>query len=141
MYTTGLNDSGQLGAKGKEGVLEPVRVSALEMHNVHAVACGQGHMVAIVDNGSLATWGSNEYGQLGEHLQPQYSHYCNSDAHINSLGAASMSMFLTAPNFNLTWGAGIKQCSFIFNSVADRGDATCVEMMMMMMCGVVWGSV
>jgi alpha-tubulin suppressor-like RCC1 family protein len=48
--------------------LEPVRVSALEMHNVHSVACGHGHMLAVIDNGQLAAWGSNEFGQLGEIL-------------------------------------------------------------------------
>lgn len=66
LYTTGSNDAGQLGVKGREVALEPIRVSALEMNNVHSVACGQGHMLAVVDNGHLAAWGSNEYGQLGE---------------------------------------------------------------------------
>lgn len=58
--------------KGREVALEPIRVSALEMNNVHGVACGQGHMLAVVDNGHLAAWGSNEYGQLGEHFYIAY---------------------------------------------------------------------
>lgn len=73
LYTTGSNDAGQLGLKGPEGALEPLRVSALEMHNVHSVACGQGHMLAVIDNGQLAAWGSNEYGQLGSSTSHEHT--------------------------------------------------------------------
>lgn len=68
MYTCGGNNEEQLGVKGIEMALSPVRVSALEAHTVHCIACGEGHMLAVLDNGSLAAWGSNEYGQLGEYL-------------------------------------------------------------------------
>ena len=66
LWTSGSNDAGQLGVKALEVSLVPRRVSALEAHCVHAVACGQGHMLAVVDSGALAAWGSNEFGQLGE---------------------------------------------------------------------------
>lgn len=66
LYTSGSNDAGQLGVKGRDLALEPVRVSALEMHNVHSVACGEGHMIAVIDNGQLAAWGNNDFGQLGK---------------------------------------------------------------------------
>ena len=52
--------------KGIEAALEPQRVSGLEAHSVHSVACGQGHMLAVIDSGALAAWGSNEFGQLGQ---------------------------------------------------------------------------
>ena len=54
--------------KGLDGTLSPVRVSGLDAHTVHCIACGESHMLAVIDHGSLAAWGSSEYGQLGEHL-------------------------------------------------------------------------
>ena len=51
--------------KGVDTALSPVRVSGLDAHTVHCIACGESHMLAVIDNGSLAAWGSNEYGQLG----------------------------------------------------------------------------
>ena len=65
-YTTGANSEKQLGVKGVECALSPVRVSGLDAHTVHCIACGESHMLAVIDNGGLAAWGSNEYGQLGE---------------------------------------------------------------------------
>ena len=41
-------------------------MSGLDAHTVHCIACGESHMLAVIDNGSLAAWGSNEYGQLGK---------------------------------------------------------------------------
>lgn len=52
--------------KGVDTALSPVRVSGLDAHTVHCIACGESHMLAVIDNGSLAAWGSNEYGQLGK---------------------------------------------------------------------------
>ena len=43
----------------------PSIVGALQGLNVHAVACGWHHTVALLDNGQVYTWGSGEYGRLG----------------------------------------------------------------------------
>ncbi len=66
LYTSGANNERQLGVKGVDTALSPVRVSGLDAHTVHCIACGESHMLAVIDNGSLAAWGSNEYGQLGK---------------------------------------------------------------------------
>lgn len=47
IYTTGSNDFGQLGAKGREAQLIPVRVAALDTHIVTHIACGPTHTVAV----------------------------------------------------------------------------------------------
>ncbi|CAM6124002.1 unnamed protein product [Calypogeia fissa] len=66
LFTTGSNDSGQLGARvGELSQLFPVRVAALDMYTICHVACGQNHTVAVTDNGALASWGASEFGQLG----------------------------------------------------------------------------
>lgn len=61
--------------KGLEVSLVPRRLSALEAHCVHAVACGQSHMLAVIDSGAVAAWGSNEFGQLGEGMKTGISTY------------------------------------------------------------------
>ena len=52
--------------KAGEAELSPVRVEPLDSHNVQQVAVGDSHMMAIVDNGQLASWGSDDRGQTGE---------------------------------------------------------------------------
>ncbi|KAI3438759.1 hypothetical protein D9Q98_001177 [Chlorella vulgaris] len=67
LYTFGSNDEGQCGMRlaGSEGVLAPIRVTALENFPVQQAACGAAHTVALLDGGSVAACGSGEYGQLG----------------------------------------------------------------------------
>ena len=65
LYTSGANSEGQLGVRGHSTAQTPVRVAGLEAHTAHCIACGESHMLAVIDSGSLAAWGSNEYGQLG----------------------------------------------------------------------------
>lgn len=53
IYTTGSNDSGQLGVRGQEGHVVPMRVAALDTHIVTHIACGSTHTVAVTgDNQS-----------------------------------------------------------------------------------------
>lgn len=40
-------------------------IDSLEAQVISRVACGQAHSAAISDRGSLFTWGSNEFAQLG----------------------------------------------------------------------------
>eukprot|EP00850_Spirogloea_muscicola_P003742 SM000015S01242 [mRNA] locus=s15:773139:784742:- [translate_table: standard] len=93
VYSTGSNDAGQLGVRSRGGLQAaptngadpvdasvlprdsaafdadvqagPVRIEALDVHKVVHLACGQAHSVAVTANGSLASWGLGEYGQLG----------------------------------------------------------------------------
>ncbi|KAI5073199.1 hypothetical protein GOP47_0011212 [Adiantum capillus-veneris] len=66
VYTTGSNESGQLGTHLPENQLLPEPVAALDTQIVVHVACGQGHTVAVTDTGALASWGAAEFGQLGQ---------------------------------------------------------------------------
>ena len=65
LWTTGSNDSCQLGHKGHDTQLYPSRVQALDAHGVCQVACGQQHMLAVADGGALCAWGAADLGQLG----------------------------------------------------------------------------
>jgi E3 ubiquitin-protein ligase HERC4 len=66
IYAWGTNDAGQLGIRQqRESAAAPARVEALESFTVHQVACGSSHTLAVVDDGALAAFGSNEFGQCG----------------------------------------------------------------------------
>ena len=60
----GGNAFGQLGAgeRSKPSV-EPLLVSGLT--GVSAIAAGGDHAMALLNNGTVATWGGNSYGQMG----------------------------------------------------------------------------
>ncbi len=70
LYTVGANESHQLGTKAGEIEPTPVRVEPLDSHSVKHVAVGESHMLAIVDDGQLASWGTNDQGQTGVCIKP-----------------------------------------------------------------------
>ena len=64
----GLNSSGQLGDQTQTTRGEPVNVFAggiLAGRTVISIANGQDHTLALCSDGTLASWGSNNYGTLG----------------------------------------------------------------------------
>ena len=64
VYTWGGGSLGQLGLGDFYKQSLPIRVSNLELKVVQ-ISCGKRHSSAVSQDGSLYTWGSNEYGQLG----------------------------------------------------------------------------
>jgi alpha-tubulin suppressor-like RCC1 family protein len=64
----GYNDEGELGNGGKSGSLEPVAVDlsgALAGKRIASISAGQYHTLALCTDGTLAAWGYNNRGQLG----------------------------------------------------------------------------
>ncbi|KAL5167466.1 Ultraviolet-B receptor UVR8 [Glycine soja] len=74
IYVWGYNQSGQTGRKGKEDQLRIPKQLPPELFGCPAgtnarwldVACGREHTAAIASDGSLFTWGANDFGQLGD---------------------------------------------------------------------------
>jgi len=67
MAEWGLNDYGQLGIENRSSY--PVLVTqswVLSGKTVVACAAGGRHSLALCSDGTIAAWGSNEYGQLGK---------------------------------------------------------------------------
>jgi alpha-tubulin suppressor-like RCC1 family protein len=69
LWAWGLNDSGQLGdGNPPYSKNSPVQVTGLPsttVAKVVAVSGGLGHTLALLDNGTIWSWGSNSHGQLG----------------------------------------------------------------------------
>ncbi|KAM2858873.1 hypothetical protein COP2_024360 [Malus domestica] len=74
IYVWGYNQSGQTGRNGKEGQLRIPKQLSPELFGCTAgansrwldIACGREHTAAVASDGSLFTWGANDFGQLGD---------------------------------------------------------------------------
>lgn len=65
VYSTGSNLKSQLGYRTDNGEPWPIFRAVGNTHGARAVAAGDAHSVAIV-NDSVVTWGSDSKGQLGD---------------------------------------------------------------------------
>ncbi|KAE9605024.1 putative regulator of chromosome condensation 1/beta-lactamase-inhibitor protein II [Lupinus albus] len=82
IYVWGYNQSGQTGRKGKEDQLRIPKQLPPELFGCPAgfnarwldVACGREHTAAIASDGSLFTWGANDFGQLGDGTEERRKH-------------------------------------------------------------------
>ena len=65
----GSNTHGEVDPdRPKERIIaKPFLLEALNQARIVQVSCGFNHTAALHSNGSVITWGSNEYGQLGHH--------------------------------------------------------------------------
>uniref|UniRef100_A0A2P2M546 RCC1-like domain-containing protein n=1 Tax=Rhizophora mucronata TaxID=61149 RepID=A0A2P2M546_RHIMU len=74
IYVWGYNQSGQTGRRGKERHLRIPKQLPPDLFGCPAganarwlnIACGREHTAAVASDGSLFTWGANEFGQLGD---------------------------------------------------------------------------
>ena len=74
LWTWGYNSSGQLGNNTASTTVyysSPIQVGSLT--NWKQVAAGHDHTAAITTNGTLWTWGRNNYGQLGNNTINYFS--------------------------------------------------------------------
>lgn len=65
IYVYGFGRNGRLGLGNEETILKPTRIDFPEDETVEFICLGPDHSVAITGTGSVYTWGSNKYGQLG----------------------------------------------------------------------------
>lgn len=66
----GSNSYGEVDPdRSKERIIaKPSLLESLNQARIIQVSCGYNHTAALHSNGSVITWGSNEYGQLGHHF-------------------------------------------------------------------------
>ncbi len=69
VYATGRNGGGQIGDGtiiGRQAPVSIAAVSALTYRKVISITAGAEHSLALCSDGSLAAWGSNVTGEVGE---------------------------------------------------------------------------
>ncbi|XP_020705907.1 ultraviolet-B receptor UVR8 isoform X1 [Dendrobium catenatum] len=82
IYVWGYNHCGQTARKEKDCHLRIPKQLSPELFNASGgknlrwldVACGREHTAAVESDGSLYTWGSNDYGQLGDGTEESAKH-------------------------------------------------------------------
>ncbi|BFG26475.1 hypothetical protein CerSpe_127490 [Prunus speciosa] len=82
IYVWGYNQSGQTGRNGKERQLRIPKQLKPELFGCTAgansrwldIACGREHTAAVASDGSLFTWGANDFGQLGDGTEERRKH-------------------------------------------------------------------
>lgn len=82
IYVWGYNQSGQTGRKGKEKNLRIPKQLPPKLFGCPSgvnsrwldVACGREHTAAVASDGSLYTWGGNDFGQLGDGTENRRKH-------------------------------------------------------------------
>ncbi len=65
VWAWGYNTHGQLGDGNYEEEYFRVPVQCSGLSGVITIACGEEHSIALKSDGTVWTWGDNEYGQLG----------------------------------------------------------------------------
>jgi len=66
LLASGDNDLGQLGDGTETPSATPVEVALPGGASVAAMAAGESHSLALLDDGRVFAWGENEFGQLGD---------------------------------------------------------------------------
>ncbi|GAB4832431.1 hypothetical protein Ancab_006449 [Ancistrocladus abbreviatus] len=98
IYVWGYNQQGQTGRKGKESNLRIPKQLPPELFGCPAgistrwldVACGREHTAAVASDGSLFSWGANDFGQLGDGTE-ESSKYPKKVMHLESEFVKSVS--------------------------------------------------
>lgn len=121
VFTWGENASGQLGDGTIYNKSTPVDITSqfnlTGNDKVIDISLGQVHSAALTASGSLFTWGSNTYGQLGNgtnnlHITPiDMTNFfnLNSSEVITSISlGGNHSMAITSENRIFTWGNNVR---------------------------------
>ena len=122
----GANDAGQLGNNSTTGGFVPANVvtsGVLSGKTVVAVAAGYSHSLALLSDGTLAAWGANESGELGDNSTTNRSApvaviggaVLAGKSVVTIAGGSSTSMALCADATLAAWGA---------NNYGQLGDST-----------------
>ena len=106
VFTWGDNTYGQLGDGTTKTKDEPVEVTFPKETIITQVAAGENHNVALDSNGNVWTWGRNNYYQLGNRKDTQYTPYkVNGLPKVIKIAAGNNNtMVITETNELYVWG-------------------------------------
>jgi uncharacterized delta-60 repeat protein len=131
----GNNNSGQLGNNSTVSSLLPVAVntsagvSALFGKSVVAIAAGSYHSVALCSDGTVAAWGYNNYGQLGDNTTT----HRNAPVAVDTATGVSALFGKSVVAIAASWCHSVALCSdgsvaaWGYNSSGQLGDNTTTQ--------------
>lgn len=89
VFAKGLNVTGAVDPEreSEANISRPVILESLGIARIIQIGCGADHTVALRANGTVLSWGSNEYGQLGHRLNNhKLSTFCRPSMMITGSG-------------------------------------------------------
>jgi len=69
LYGWGENNFGQLGTNDTKDRYKPTQIKALRVARVKSIQAGQYHCIAVVNSGTMFSWGKNNFGQCAHGRQ------------------------------------------------------------------------
>lgn len=108
LYTWGNNAYGQLGTNNTADADQPQAITNPVLSNVKRIAAGSLHSVALKTDGTVWTWGRNNYGQIGngtteDQMIPVQVDLGGKSVKFIAAGGA-FSAAVTADNLVYVWG-------------------------------------
>jgi ubiquitin-protein ligase E3 A len=100
VLTCGYNQKGCVdpNVKNTPKICRPMLLESMNTNLViHQVSCGYDHTAALSEHGTVLTWGSNEYGQLGHRPPPKAARHqsFNNSSHHNISFCSPQGLLLT----------------------------------------------
>lgn len=114
VYASGYNGDGRLATGDKENIENGFKkIDALSGQQIVEIQVGFDHILALKANGQILSWGSNEFGQLGDDkkcrwnylVHPQLVKFGDNDVKIVSIAAGnSRSFAVSREGIVYEWG-------------------------------------
>ena len=133
VYVAGKNVNGCVDPNSKEGdvIARPMLLDCISNIRVLQVSCGYDHTAVLSSNGSVLSWGSNMYGQLGHRtngiksLAPDYKGPTNARPAGMALGLSRRaSMVACGTNYTLVLTQQMSLLACGISSIAGHRDAS-----------------
>jgi alpha-tubulin suppressor-like RCC1 family protein len=129
----GYNNRGQLGDNTTTQRNAPVAVnttpglSVLSNKTVVAIGAGGAHSLALCSSGTVAAWGDNQYGELGDHTTAQYRAVpvaVNTSSGVSALSNKTVAAIAVGATHNLALCSDGTVAGWGYNASGQIGDNT-----------------
>jgi alpha-tubulin suppressor-like RCC1 family protein len=121
VWAWGKNESNQLG-NGTPDDLNPTPTEVLDLTDIIAISAGYNHSMALKSDGTVWTWGDNDYGQLGDNSTNGSSVPLQVPNLTNVIVIASgsyHSMALKSDGTVWVWGSYFEKAPSMVSSLTD----------------------
>jgi alpha-tubulin suppressor-like RCC1 family protein len=127
VWAFGYNGDGQLGNGNRTDSAIPVQVQGEGglgfLTGVSAVACGSQHNLALKIDGTVASWGSNNYGALGDRMNSGWS----SAVPVAVYGLSGITAVAAGPNYGLALKSDRTVWAWGQNNFGQLGNGTALD--------------